>query len=298
MTYNFLCYFVKLAELQHYTKASEALYVSQPSLSYAISKLEDELGVPLFKKNGRNVELTHYGQLFYDHVAPALKQINDGVSLLQKYSSESSDVINFAYLYILGHALIPHLVNKFAEIPKYRKYHFVFGQGHSRVIIDGIKSGKYDLAITSFVREEYEIDFVPIINQPLILIVSPEHPLASKDSVTVKDALSYPLITYNTFTTENRHLIDSIIASANAKPNIIYEFEEESSIAAMIMNSPGVAIVPEVSILNQFPVKKILLSDLNLSRKLYLIKAKNKKLPKPSEAFYQFILNSDLSVLM
>ncbi|MCI9486503.1 MAG: LysR family transcriptional regulator [Lachnospiraceae bacterium] len=295
MTYNFLSYFVKLAQLEHYTQASEALYISQPSLSYAIAKLEEELGVSLFMKNGRNVKLTQYGQIFYDHVAPALTQINSGVELLKQISTETPDIIHFAYLYILGHSLVPRLVNSFIELPRHSKYHFIFGQAHSRIIIEGIKNGTYDLGICAFVREEYDIEFVPIIRQRLILIVSPDHPLASRPQVSAKEALSYPLITYNSFTGESRRLVDEIISGANVKANIIYEFEEESSIAAMLEGSQAVAIVPEVSILDHSPVKRIPFSDIDQDRKLYLVKAKSKKLSKPSEAFYQFILNSDLT---
>ena len=62
MNLNTLYYFKVLAQLQHYSQAAELLYISQPSLSHAISALEKDLGVPLFQKKGRNVELTKYGK--------------------------------------------------------------------------------------------------------------------------------------------------------------------------------------------------------------------------------------------
>ena len=64
MNLNQLYYFSKLAEVEHYTKAAEALDISQPSLSHAIGSLEKELGTKLFEKQGRNVALTKYGRIF------------------------------------------------------------------------------------------------------------------------------------------------------------------------------------------------------------------------------------------
>ena len=68
MNLSQLYYFRKLAQLQHYTKASKELYITQPSLSDSISALEKELGVSLFRKHGRNIKLTDHGEKFYKFV--------------------------------------------------------------------------------------------------------------------------------------------------------------------------------------------------------------------------------------
>ena len=76
MNLNQLYYFQKIAKLQHYHQAAKELNISQPSLSRSISNLEDELGVSLFQKNGRNIELTKYGRIFLEHVNRILEEIN------------------------------------------------------------------------------------------------------------------------------------------------------------------------------------------------------------------------------
>ena len=297
MKYNTLRYFVKVAEMKHYTNAAKALYISQPSLSYAIASLEDELGCPLFERDGRNVRLTKFGKIFYDHVSVGLKKIDEGVDLLHQLSTAGLGSIHFAYLYILGSSLIPKITTKFKNIPEYKDLRFIFGQGHSKVIIDGVKNGTYDLAITSYVRDEPTISFTPILKQKLLLIVPLDHPLAKKESVSVEEILPYPLITYNIYTTEIRSLIDGIFSSSQAKPSIIFEFEEESSIAAMVASGAGIAIVPDVTILSNLSVKKLELQDVNLFRQLYLIRTKGRYLPASSEAFYHFILSLNLEEL-
>ena len=75
MNLNQLYYFQKVAQLQHYHQAARELNISQPSLSRSISNLEEDLGVQLFKKNGRNIELTKYGKIFLEHVNRILEEV-------------------------------------------------------------------------------------------------------------------------------------------------------------------------------------------------------------------------------
>lgn len=78
-----LRYFVTLARMEHYTRAADLLAITQPSLSHAISSLESELGVKLFKKNGRNVTLTKYGKSFLTDAEDILQKLDTSVGNLQ-----------------------------------------------------------------------------------------------------------------------------------------------------------------------------------------------------------------------
>ena len=86
MNLSQLYYFRKLAELQHYAKAAKELYITQPSLSNAISSLEQELGVSLFQKTGRNIHLTKYGAEFLAYVTLGLVQIGTGIAIRTNYA--------------------------------------------------------------------------------------------------------------------------------------------------------------------------------------------------------------------
>ena len=90
-----LYYFRKLAEVQHYTEAAKALYITQPSLSDSIASLEHELSVSLFQKKGRGVQLTKYGQEFYEYVNQALGILEHGIAAVR----EKSDSVTGHWLY-------------------------------------------------------------------------------------------------------------------------------------------------------------------------------------------------------
>ena len=84
MNLSQLQYFKVLAQEEHYTRAAQMLSITQPSLSHAISQLEQELGTRLFEKKGRNVVLTRYGKMFLPYVEESLKVLNEGVQRIQE----------------------------------------------------------------------------------------------------------------------------------------------------------------------------------------------------------------------
>ena len=86
MNLSQLYYFRKLAEVKHYTHAAEELFISQPTLSNSISQLEKELGIPLFKREGRTIKLTRYGAEFYEYATEALNALEKGIALAKEHA--------------------------------------------------------------------------------------------------------------------------------------------------------------------------------------------------------------------
>lgn len=99
MNLYYLRYFVKLAHVQHYTRAAEQLCITQPSLSHAIAQLEKELGVPLFEKTGRKTTLTRFGEEFLPCAEHTLAFLDAGVSSLQK-AARGAGIIRWRRLHV------------------------------------------------------------------------------------------------------------------------------------------------------------------------------------------------------
>ena len=100
MNLSQLQYFKVLAQEEHYTRAAQMLSITQPSLSHAISQLEQELGTRLFEKKGRNVVLTRYGKMFLPYVEESLKVLNEGAQRIQEVNGSRHGIIHLAYIYI------------------------------------------------------------------------------------------------------------------------------------------------------------------------------------------------------
>ena len=145
-----LRYFVTLAHLEHYTKAADVLAITQPSLSHAISSLEEELGVKLFEKNGRNVSLTKYGKSFLEDVEQTLNRLDSSVNGLQ-LAGKGEGQIDVAFLRTLGVDFMPKIIRSFLNANKEKKINFNLfcDKVLTGDILTGLKEKKYDIGFCS-----------------------------------------------------------------------------------------------------------------------------------------------------
>lgn len=289
MNLNHLQYFRVLAKLEHYTQAAEQLSITQPSLSHAISSLEKELGTFLFEKQGRNVRLTKYGRFFLTYVENALDELELGEKKLRELTSNTCGSVDLGFIYTLGAHFVPNLVNQFLQQDHYQNARFSFGQGNTKQLLQGLKNEKYDLALCSYVENEPDIEFIPITQQELVLIVPKNHPLAAKDEIDLTETSDYPFIYFNK-ESGLRHTIDELFAEANIKPNIVCEVEEDSAVAGLVAVNYGIAILPNISLLGQFNVKVLKIINPTHERYIYLASVRNKYVSPTTTAFKNFII--------
>ena len=112
MTLNQLLYFQTISRYQHFRKAAEKLNLSQPSLSRSIASLEDELGIVLFERQGRNIRLTKYGRIFLEHTDRILQEVDTATSTMRALAGDEGTV-DIAYVFPLAGHYIPHMVRRF-----------------------------------------------------------------------------------------------------------------------------------------------------------------------------------------
>ena len=253
MNLNQLHYFVTLAHIEHYTRAAEMLSITQPSLSHAISMLEQELETNLFEKRGRNVVLTKYGKVFLEYVEEALKILDSGVKKTRALTSDTGGVIDLAYIFTLGSVFVPQLVGGFLKEHEDWDVNFRFSVGNTTEIIQGLKEEKYDIAFCSRKEKESGIDFVPIAKEKLVVVVPRDHELAGRGSVDLKETLPYPQV-YFTKNSGLRPVIDQLFEQTGGTPKIAYEILEDASMAGLVAENFGIAVMPEIPILKNLNV--------------------------------------------
>lgn len=291
MNLKHLQYFRVLAKFEHYTKASEELFITQPSLSHAISELEKELGTYLFEKQGRNVRLTKYGRFFLDYVEKALFQLEEGEKNLQELISPDHGKVDLSFIYTLGPHFVPKLIQDFLKNEATKNISFSFSQGTTKNVIRGLKCGKFDLGFCSFLPNEPDIEFIPLVQEELVLIVHKNHPLAKYDSIDLKDIVSYKFISYSE-ESGLRPFIDNLFKTAGIEPNIICQVEEDSAVAGLVSIDYGISIVPNIWIMKHFDIKIISIRNLKPKRFIYIASMKNKYLSPATNLFKEFAINS------
>lgn len=286
MTLNQLNAFCVLASTLHYSRAAEALDISQPSLSRMISTLEQELGTHLFQKGRGSIRLSREGQLFYRYVQQGLQELDQGTQAVKSIMDPRMGTVDFAFIYALSTSFVPSLLKEFFSHPENEKIFFQFYQMNSKDIIRKILDGQCDIGLTSFIEDEPLIDFRPITKQEYVLVVSNNHPLARRNSVLLEDAISYPFI----LPLDRTNFVDHLFQKAGLTPKVTSRVEEDHAAASLVAINLGIAILPKNPALEQYHVKQISFAK-PLYRTFYVATAKDKVFTPAANLFYRFLLN-------
>ncbi len=288
MNLDHLRYFVKLAEIRHYTRAAEQLCISQPSLSHAINQLETELGVPLFERSGRNTTLTRFGEEFLECAQRSLDTLDVGIGSLQRYA-RGEGVVRLGFLRTLGVDYIPGLTAHFLNADPDCGIQFSFHSGLSGELIDGLLQRKFDLVFCSEPDPSLGLSAVPVTSQELVMIVPKNHPLAGQESVDLADTLQYPAV----FFAEGsglRKVIDRMYDKVGGRPASVIETEEDEVIAGLVSAGFGVAVVPYMDMLQKLDISLLKISSPPYSRDFFMIQDDAVFLPPAAQRFRSFVL--------
>ena len=287
MNLFYLRYFVTLARVKHYTRAAEQLCITQPSLSHAISQLENELGVPLFEKSGRNTTLTRFGEEFLVCAEHTLSTLDAGVSSIRK-SARGEVLIRLGFLRTLGVEFIPRLAAGFLKKNAELDIHFTFHTGVTQHLLEGLAARKYDLIFCSEPLEKENLTVIPIQKQDLVLITPKDHPLASRNDIDLEETLLYPHIFFDK-SSGIRNVVDRMFSQIGRQPEIAYETEEDQVIAGLVAQKFGIALVPYMDLLLKLDVKILSIRSPSCERAIFMINDNRIYMPPAVKRFREFV---------
>lgn len=276
MNLNHLFYFNVLAETENYTEAAHKLMISQPSLSYAMKKLEDDLEFPLFEKKGRNVLLTAYGMELYQTAEVSLGSLTQTIDSIQKQYRNGHDTITVGIVPTLVSNFLPEIIHKGKEnglvLDNIQIFH-----GYTSDILKKLKQGVYDIGLCAK-QEEPSLTFIPIKKQPFVLFINKT--LYEKYPNIQENWFEMPLVTYRKNLPVGRSA-QKLIEVYTKEPNIIEEFDDETTIGGFVSVNPSIAVVANTSLLKQFDLPSIPLDEGKIFHMVYLAYlTKNKGLQK------------------
>lgn len=290
MNLEYIRYFVKLAELGHYTKAAEELCISQPSLSHAVRQMEGELGVQLFERKGRHTVLTRFGEEFLDTSRRTLSTLDTGISSLKR-SAAGEGVIRLGLLRVLGVNFVPRLAREFIAQNPGKDIRFTFHTERTEALLEKLSERSFDLVFCSAPRSEQSMRATPVLSQKLVVIVPKGHPLAERKKVNLAETLSYPQI-YFAAGSGIRDVIEGLFAAVGGKPPIISETEEDQVIAGLVAADFGIAVVPEMEILTNLEVAVLEIEDPPYKREFFMVENTEMYLSPAASAFRDFVVQN------
>ena len=287
MNIDYLRYFIKLAEVKHYTRAAEQLCIAQPILSHAISQLESELGVPLFEKNGRNTDMTRFGEEFLECAKKTVASLDEGILSLKK-SAEGEGVIRLGFVRPLGISYVPSVAAEFLGKNKTANVNFEFHSGSTGYLLKGLSEGKYDMVFCSEPENKANFSYFAVTQQDLVLIVPKNHVLAKKHSIDLKEAVPYPMICFSK-EAGLRAVIDRLFEKIGKTPNIAYETDEDEVIAGLVAKNFGIAVVPYMDLLLKLDVAILQISSPEFKREFFLVSNDKLFMSPVAQNFREFV---------
>lgn len=238
--------FVAVAERASFRQAAADLFLSQSALSRRIDKLEESLGVKLFERTTRRVQLTNVGQTFLVNVRTALDGLEDAVLGVADLAAHRTGSVTFACVPSAVWHFLPDVLKGFSErFPRIRvRVHDESAQD----VLNLVLTGEADFGINFTGAENPEIVFDPIYVESYVLAMRSDHPLAGRKEIGWKETVDERYISVAK-SSGNRTVIDAALAGVEKHPVILCEVNHVSGVLALVEAGLGVAAVPGLSVL-------------------------------------------------
>lgn len=287
MELHHLRYFLKVAETLHFTKAADTLFVTQPALSQQIKQLEEELGVPLFSRNGKKIKLTDAGNIFLNYAKTSVLEVEKGERAISNFVKDVQGNIHVGVMYSYFSPLLAILSN-FCK--KYPKVNVILEYGNNEDLQEKLLSSKLDLALTFEGLEIMDdLEIKGSFNTQLQLAVNPKHELATQKVFTMTDLPNY-LLALPVKGNIIRVVVDNYLKVNKINAQIHAEVNDLQLLLDIVEAGDFVTIVTNTASSKRKNIKLIPLKEQLQSPKGVVVVPKNGYLNKASNLFLEALL--------
>lgn len=298
MNYQHLEYFLKAAEYQHFTHAAEDLHITQPALTKAILGIEEEIGAPLFMKRGRNIELTKYGNIFFEYAKRALGEINHGISAVKHQVSSDLNSIDLSALCSINTTFLPNKSAQFHLAYPDCSLNITFK--YTSAIVKDVSNYTSTLGICGEFNNESEysnLEKVLLYTEPVKFVISKNHPLAYRKSVDIIELENEKFAVFNISDNGTNRLLFDVCKSAGFRPRSLTAAYNDYGMINEVISNQCISIVSR-TFFKQFRslgfTELHIATNIPLIQKIYLIWLKNVKRSPLAKGFCDILLNSKL----
>ncbi|MCM3785907.1 LysR family transcriptional regulator [Neobacillus mesonae] len=233
--------FAAVVEHSSLNQASKLLNLSQPALSRKIAKLEDELGVSLFNRVGKRLELTSIGRLTYDFAIEQQQQQLKFLQTLAQFKDDTDSAITLGASLTTLQTTLPPLITAFMDNHPHAEIKLVTGKTHE--IVSSIRDKQADVGIVASSINEPGLNCLPLFDDHLELVVATTHSLNGKAS-KMEDLQKMPMITFSKGTWY-RKLTDDLFHRSGVMPDIRMEIDSFEAIVRLLPTCNLAALLPK-----------------------------------------------------
>ena len=251
MTLTELKYIVAVARERHFGKAAEACFVSQPTLSVAVKKLEEELELKLFERSANEVTVTPLGEEVVRQAQSVLEQAANIREIAKRGKDPLAGALRLGVIYTIAPYLLPDLVkNVIARTPQMP---LILQENFTVRLLEMLRTGEIDCAILAEPFPDTGLAMAPLYDEPFVAALPGNHPLAQRVSVTAQELKSETMLLLGTGHCFRDHVLEVCPEFARFSSNaegIRRSFEGSSleTIKHMVAAGMGITLVPQLGV--------------------------------------------------
>ncbi len=238
-----LRYFLAVVQAGRFTAAARACNVSQPSLSIQIAKLEDELGGPLFERTRKGGKLTARGETFLPRAKAILEQMESAREDAKALSGLTMGKVSLGCMPTTGAHLLPPVLTAFRKA--YPKIQVQLKEESSPDLAKDLEQGEVELAIMDEAGLSSTLAHQTILTEELLLALPTKHPLAGKNSLTLKQVAEEPFILMKSGHGFRQITLD-FYQKAGIEPKVVFESGGIETVQALVAAGLGISLVPQM----------------------------------------------------
>ncbi|GAA4427739.1 LysR family transcriptional regulator [Actinokineospora soli] len=239
-----LRYFVTVAEERHFGRAAERLHMAQPPLSQQIRRLEADLGVELFTRTTRRVDLTRAGTAYLTHARAILASVDTAADDARRAAAGVVGKLTIGCVGSATYSLLPTLARRLTD--QMPDVHFSFrGDMLAADQVEALRDGAIDLALLRPPVNDHTLTLIPLRHERLIAAVPADHALATRKRLRITDLADTDLIIHSAG--RRSAMYDTVLrlfTSAGTTPRIRHEVGETSTLLTLVAGGLGTAVVP------------------------------------------------------
>jgi LysR family hydrogen peroxide-inducible transcriptional activator len=239
-----LRYFVAAAQTSSFSRAAEACFVSQPSLSQQIAKLEAQVGHRLFERLGRRVHLTDAGRQLLDSALAILAAVEDAQRRLHDDGNPAGCRLTVGAIPTIAPYLLPPIVRRFER--RHPGVELTVHEDVTRNLIGAVVAGELDLAVAALPIEDERLTSEELWTEPLLLAMPAGHPLARKRRITMDDLRDARFLLLTEVHCLGEHVLSFCRAHA-CQPRIACHSAQIATMQALIQEGLGISLLPEMA---------------------------------------------------
>ncbi len=251
MTLTELRYIVAVARERHFGRAAEACHVSQPTLSVAIKKLEEELDLKLFERGTNEVSATTLGEAIVRQAQIVIEQAAAIKEIAQRGKDPLAGPLKLGIIYTIGPYLLPDLVRHAIEMSP--QMPLMLQENFTVRLLEMLRTGELDCAIMAEPFPDSGLAIAPMYDEPFMIAVPKAHPLATRKSVSAEELKQETMLLLGTGHCFRDHVLEvcpEFARFASDAEGIRKSFEGSSleTIKYMVASGMGVTVVPQLSV--------------------------------------------------